>query len=219
VGSWRYNSDILPKLADATYSGFAVIALDRVVLESLWGFRKGKSIPQRQEQHVYRNILMGPSFGWTQALADDFRTFVRNGLMHDAETRKGWLIEKTIPHDRSNRTVRKILIASAFLFLASSAFAQFTPYYGPDSLTSINTTDWGQNGTLSASGGLTSTDADGGSLISKVALPVSHSEYEIISGLTNPPWRFEITGSAGGVAASKQHRELRAPGRTKCQTR
>jgi len=93
-GRWlRWVDEIAP----FRFSGFAVLALDCIVLESLWGFMNGKSLPKGQERDVYRNILKGSRFGWTDKQCDDFREFVRNGLMHDAETRKGWRVEKSIP--------------------------------------------------------------------------------------------------------------------------
>ena len=81
--------------------------------------------------------------------------------------------------------MRKILAASPILLLATSAFGAYQYYYGPDLLTSINTTDWGQNGVLTAtSGGLTSTDGNGGSLISKLTAPGNPSAYEVEAALT-----------------------------------
>jgi RHS repeat-associated protein len=65
-----------------------------------------------------------------------------------------------------------------------------TTYY-TDNLTSINTTYWTQNGVLTAgAGGLTSTNTgDGGSLISKIAVPDGTSDYEVRTTLNipNPP--------------------------------
>ena len=58
-------------------------------------------------------------------------------------------------------------------------FSAYT-YYFTDNLTSINLANWWQNGTLTAgAGGLTSADANGGSLISNVAVPDGNSEYEV----------------------------------------
>lgn len=81
------------------FSGFAVLALDCIVLESIWGFKNGKAVPKRQEREVYREMLSGRRFGWSDTQSDNFREFVRNGLMHDAETRKRWIVEATIPRD------------------------------------------------------------------------------------------------------------------------
>lgn len=81
------------------FSGFAVLALDCIVLESMWGFMHGEAAPRRGEQQVYRDILTGSAFGWSAAQSEDFRLFVRNGVMHDAETRSGWVVEKMIPKD------------------------------------------------------------------------------------------------------------------------
>jgi hypothetical protein len=93
-GRWLDAAD---RLVNERYSGFALLAIDCIVLESLWGFMNGKAVPRRREQQVYRDILTGPRFAWTEALSEDFRQFVRNGVIHDAETRKGWLVSKAIP--------------------------------------------------------------------------------------------------------------------------
>jgi len=93
-GRWL---DPAGRLLRDRHSGFAILVLDCVVLESLWGFMNGKAIPRGREDQVYRDILTGPRFRWTAALSDSFRLFVRNGVVHDAETRNGWLVGRTTP--------------------------------------------------------------------------------------------------------------------------
>lgn len=95
-GRWLDSAE---RLLDEPYSGFAILALDCIVLESLWSFMNGKAVPIRAGKQVYRDILKGPSFGWTDLQSEDFRELVRNGIMHDAETRNRWLVEKTVPRD------------------------------------------------------------------------------------------------------------------------
>jgi hypothetical protein len=95
-GRWLSWAD---KIAEEQFSGFAVLALDCIVLESLWGFIHGTEVPKRREPEVYREMLTGSLFGLTNEQSDSFRKFVRNGLMHDAETRSRWLIEQTMPRD------------------------------------------------------------------------------------------------------------------------
>lgn len=95
-GRWL---DAAERLLDEPYSGFAILALDCIVLESLWGFMNGKAVPQGAEPQVYQDILTGSSFGWTAPQSQSFRKLVRNGIMHDAETRNRWLVEKTVPRD------------------------------------------------------------------------------------------------------------------------
>jgi hypothetical protein len=57
-------------------------------------------------------------------------------------------------------------------------------YYYTDALTSINGSNWTQNGTLSATpAGLTSAATSGGSLISKVAVPDGTADYEVSATL------------------------------------
>lgn len=93
-GRWLASAHIL---LDEPNAGFAILALDCIVLESLWGFMNGKPVPQHQERQVYQAILTGPRFGWTAQQSEDFRKLVRNGIIHDAETRKRWVVGKTIP--------------------------------------------------------------------------------------------------------------------------
>src|SRR5690242_14791625 len=63
--------------------------------------------------------------------------------------------------------------------VARALFGAYQFYY-TDTLTTINTTNWGQNGSVSATtSGLTASSSNGGSLISKVAVPDGSSEYEV----------------------------------------
>jgi hypothetical protein len=95
-GRWLDSAD---RLLDEPHSGFAIIALDCIVLESVWGFMNGKAVPHGKEQQVYQELLTGRAFGLSPELSEKFRDLVRNGIMHDAETRNQWLIEKTVPRD------------------------------------------------------------------------------------------------------------------------
>jgi hypothetical protein len=81
--------------------------------------------------------------------------------------------------------IRTVVIRSAIIVTACSALLGTYTYYFTDSLTSINTSNWYQNGTLTAgTGGLTSSSSNGGSLISKVAVPDGSSNYEVKATLT-----------------------------------
>lgn len=58
-------------------------------------------------------------------------------------------------------------------------------YYYSDALTTIDPSKWIQNGSLTAtSTGLTAPEANGGSLISRVAVPDGTSDYEVKTTLT-----------------------------------
>ncbi len=101
-GRWLDAADRLMNEPDSNPRfGFAILALDCVVLESLWGFMNGKPAPSNKEQskQVYRDILTRPSFGFCDDLSDRFRDLVRNSIMHDGETRSRWLVKSAIPHD------------------------------------------------------------------------------------------------------------------------
>ncbi len=76
----------------------------------------------------------------------------------------------------------RILVSS--ILVAGTLLGAYTYYYS-DTLTTINTTNWNQNGSVTATaGGLTATSANGGSLISKVSVPDGTSQYEVKTTLT-----------------------------------
>lgn len=93
-GRWLNWADVLIK---SRYSGLVVLTIDCIVLESLWGFMNGKSVPSGTEKKVYADILTGEGFGLTIEQSESFRRFVRNGLMHDAETRGRWRVQSSTP--------------------------------------------------------------------------------------------------------------------------
>ena len=95
-GRWLNAAD---RLLGEPFAGFAILAIDCIILESLWGFMNGAAFPKGREEQAYQQILTGPHFGWTDSQSEDFRQLVRNGLMHDAETRSRWLVKKTVPRD------------------------------------------------------------------------------------------------------------------------
>ena len=103
------------------------------------------------------------------------------------------------------------LFRRTILLLPSLAFAQtgYQPYFD-DNFSSINSTAWYQNGPLTTgSAGLTSADANGGALISKVSVPDGTSQYEVKATLTldsNQP-----SGGTFGVYLRASSDALSAP--------
>jgi hypothetical protein len=80
----------IDKLIDNTFAGFAVMALDCLLLETLYGFQVGAST--KDTKTAYKTVLTAPPFCFDHTLAESFYESVRCGIIHDTETRKGWLI-------------------------------------------------------------------------------------------------------------------------------
>ncbi len=79
--------------------------------------------------------------------------------------------------------MKRSFVALLFLFVGVG-FAAYQYYYS-DTLTTINLTNWTQNGSVTAtSGGLTATTANGGSLISTKSVPGGFAAYEVKVTLT-----------------------------------
>ncbi|MGB6484806.1 MAG: hypothetical protein WBE86_15075 [Candidatus Acidiferrales bacterium] len=90
----------IDKLANERFSGFAVMALDCILIECLYGLEHGEPSPKKDSARVYREFLKRARFvrdGFDETAVESFYCCIRNGIAHDNETRKGWLIEKSIP--------------------------------------------------------------------------------------------------------------------------
>jgi hypothetical protein len=75
--------------------GFAIVALDCLLLESLYGYERGKRTEARETGAAFADLLYKKSQfagAFAQGRAAKFGAAVRNGLLHDGETRQGWLI-------------------------------------------------------------------------------------------------------------------------------
>ncbi len=69
------------------------------------------------------------------------------------------------------------------LACAAPLFGAYS-YYSTENWGSTISGNWTQNGTISASSGLTSASANGGSLISTLAVPGGPTYYEVKTTLT-----------------------------------
>lgn len=74
-----------------TYTGFAVLALDCLLIETLQQFREGKaSTPRRMSEQYFINFLTTTSFGayFDDRTAKMFYDQIRNGILHQAEVKE-----------------------------------------------------------------------------------------------------------------------------------
>ena len=82
----------IDRMISEEFAGFAIVALDCLFLETLYGFQFGSTTDGPK---VYKVILTAPPFEFSKSLAKSFYWNVRHGVIHDTETRKGWLIRMT----------------------------------------------------------------------------------------------------------------------------
>jgi hypothetical protein len=82
--------------------GFALLALDCLLIESLFGYRRGARTRMRETTEAFTAFLTDEShIGDDPHLAERVASFVRavrNGLLHDGETREGWIVWKSHPN-------------------------------------------------------------------------------------------------------------------------
>lgn len=72
------------------FSGFAVVALDCLLIETLIGFMTGE--PSKGPDALLTGDVGNKEIKFTNEQAEQFRESVRNAVVHDAETRRGWII-------------------------------------------------------------------------------------------------------------------------------
>lgn len=83
--------------------GFAVVAINCLLLEAIYGYRRGWHTTRQESIVAFREVLTAnPHFSASfpeSARAESFFRSVRNPLLHDGETRNGWVIWKSEPND------------------------------------------------------------------------------------------------------------------------
>ena len=80
---------IVDAIEDMPYAGFAVMALDSLLIETLMQFYHGDSeTPRGQGRSYFVEYLTKSPFDFSEEEAERFYTDVRNGILHQAETRQ-----------------------------------------------------------------------------------------------------------------------------------
>lgn len=83
--------DIVEKIEHHEFAGFAVLALDCLLIETLQQFRQGRNeTPTRQSPRYFVDFLTQTSFGkhFDEPTAEQFYVQVRCGILHQAEVKK-----------------------------------------------------------------------------------------------------------------------------------
>ena len=77
-------------------SGFVVLAIDSLLLETLQQFRCGLTDGRRQSGQMVRAYLEGSQFqpGFDEPARKAFYEDIRCGLLHQAEARRMWLVRR-----------------------------------------------------------------------------------------------------------------------------
>jgi hypothetical protein len=83
------KEDVLP-----LRPGFAILALDCLLIDTIQSFREGRvTTGEVSPAASFRAFLKSPRFpGFNANDRDDFFDYIRNGLLHNGETRKDWKI-------------------------------------------------------------------------------------------------------------------------------
>jgi hypothetical protein len=85
--------------------GFAIMALCCLLVETLQSFREGQG--SQKTKKIFKEFLKRPAFGREfvdDSVASSFAEGVRNGILHEAETRR-WVIRRNEP---AGRIVREL---------------------------------------------------------------------------------------------------------------
>ena len=91
----RFMNPISTLLGDKTGAGFTVMAIICLLIEHLQAFYVGYAGTNSSEHLIKSFLSEQPVFkdSFNQILAKDFYKNVRCALLHDASTKKGWMIQ------------------------------------------------------------------------------------------------------------------------------
>jgi hypothetical protein len=87
-------------ILESPQSGFVVLAIDCLVVETLQQFRLGVTDGNRQSKKMITGFLQGKNFQphFDKDARDAFYQDIRCGLLHQAEAREMWLIRRDQKH-------------------------------------------------------------------------------------------------------------------------
>jgi len=108
---WSKSTEILKDRLDGRFlryagnclrsphSGFVVLSIDSLLLETIQQFREGIIDGYGQSQRLVTNFLKGKRFQpeFNKRARDSYYRDIRCGLLHQAEARKMWLIRRDQP--------------------------------------------------------------------------------------------------------------------------
>lgn len=92
--------DMVDKIEDRPFAGFAVLALDCLLIETLQQFYEGTSeTPYKKGEEYFVNFLTRTAFNehFDKEQAQLFYDHIRCGILHQAETKEGSLIHLNGP--------------------------------------------------------------------------------------------------------------------------
>lgn len=107
---------LIDRIKGEEYSGFAVLALDCLLIETLQQFKEGVTeTPYGQNKEYFINFLTNTSFNqyFDEYLARKFYQHVRNGILHQAETKEGTTIRITSSLPLVSKDGRSLIINRA----------------------------------------------------------------------------------------------------------
>ena len=80
-----------------------MLALDCLLIEAIAGYERGSHTRVGQTGDAFETFLLKPPFRRDFEIDDRAKSFaraVRHGILHDGETRHGWIVWKTSPTGR-----------------------------------------------------------------------------------------------------------------------
>src|SRR5262249_48694813 len=101
--------------------GFAILALDCLLIDTIMSFREGRvSTGEVSTAHSFRQFLKSQPFrDFSSRDRSDFFDYVRNGILHNGETRKDWKVRidttRLLERTTTTRTINRRLFHAAVI--------------------------------------------------------------------------------------------------------
>jgi cation transport regulator ChaC len=115
----RYDG--MPRDERPTRAGFAIMALDCLLIDTIQSFKEGRSATaEKSSVHSFEEFLSAVSFSdFKKKERSNFFQNVRNALLHNGETRSDWKIridtDRMVTRDGASRIINRKLFHAAVM--------------------------------------------------------------------------------------------------------
>jgi hypothetical protein len=119
----RFSARYIDPVSSGNKHGFTMIAISCLMIEALESFRHGWADTKGKSRKAFHSFFdRHEAFQIFRNRADDFYYGVRCGILHQAETTRGWRIKRSgLLFEDTNKTIN----ATAFLSRLSACLVEY----------------------------------------------------------------------------------------------
>jgi len=113
----RFTERFINPIRNSDMHGFTIMAICCLMIESIQSFREGRRESENVQNVFQRFLEDSNSFNFSSSLAISIYSGIRNGILHQAETKNGWKITRRGVNlvDEQTKTIDAVLFSSILI--------------------------------------------------------------------------------------------------------